>query len=491
MGINLRKDKLEQKLHEYEIPLDESITWDNEKMIKKLGDYFMSLEPEKYSWGARYVQSLNTVMLCNHLKDNLQYFSYNPVESEDYTVETKMNGFRAICYYSPEAGFEFFSRNESVSNFLNGNFTDKYLFINKGVITEPKDYKGAFNYRFVLDGELIVEGSESDASAMGITAEDYIQQILGSNPESAKAFQKEEHRLKYVVFDILYFEKEPKIPAEWNPVYNYDDPELTKEQIEWVNTHFAKYLEVGGFKSYGRAKPLYKYLYSLKDTCKYDIRRMPFRKRRELRSMVIKFLQKKNIPIFEVDYEDTYKIAFTDNLLREGAEGSMLKALDAPYISALRTNRNHRAAMKIKQSIASMLSEDMSEIKDFDVFIIGATPPKSDRIHDMIGALCCGVYVKNEEGEVKVHEIAKVSGIPHEWKKKMASIDINTGEISLNPEYAYKVIAINGLALTKSNLKFQHATLLEKGKVEFKAKNPTECTWDIEALKSMVITRGQ
>ena len=326
---------------------------------------------------------------------------------------------------------------------------------------------------------------------MGLTVEDYIQQILGSSPEKAKAYQKEEHRLKFVVFDVLYFEPDPKIPAEWSPKYNYNDTELTKEQIDWVFAHFARYLEIGGFRSYGRAKPLFKYLYSLKSTSKYDVRRLPFSKRRELRSKIVSYLQKKDLPIFEVDYEDTYKIAFTDNLLHEGKEGSVIKQLHAPYISALRSNRNHRAAMKIKQSIASMLSEDMEGISDFDVFILGATPPKSDRIHDMIGALTCGIYVKDENGEIKVHEIAKVSGIPHEWKKKLAFIDVNTGEISLNPEYAYKVIAINGLALTKSNLKFQHATLLEKGGLKFKAKNPSECTWDIETLKSMVITRGQ
>lgn len=491
MSFGLRADELEKAIHDYGIHLDENINWDNEKMIKILGDYFMSLEPEKYSWGARYVQSLNTPMLCNHLKDNLKYFDYNPVESDDYSVEFKLNGFRTIVSYSPESGFEFFSRNESVSNFLNGNFTDKYLFINKGVITEPKDYKGAFNYRFVIDGELLVEGSEADAKAMGLSVEDYIQSILGSNPEKAKKFQKEEHRLKFVVFDVLYFEKDPQIPAEQIPKYNYNDAELTKEQIDWVFAHFTKYLEVGGFKTYGRAKPLFKYLYSLKSTSKYDVRRFPFKKRRELRRTIVNFLQGKNLPISEVEYEDIYKVAFVDNVLREGFEGGVIKQLHAPYVSALRSNRNHRAAMKIKQSIASMLSSDMTEMKDFDVFILGATPPKSDRIHDMIGALTCGIYLKDENGETKVHEIAKVSGIPHEWKKKMAHIDINTGEISLNPEYAYKVIAINGLALTKSNLKFQHATLLEKGRVEFKSKSPSDCTWDIEALRSMIITRGQ
>ena len=100
-------------------------------------------------------------------------------------------------------------------------------------------------------------------------------------------------------------------------------------------------------------------------------------------------------------------------------------------------------------------------------------------------------YVKKSNGETVEHEIANVTGISHEWKKKLAAKDIETGKIILNPEYEGKVIAIDGLALTASKLKFQHATLKNKGNLEFKAKNPSECTWDEETLKEMTLTRGQ
>ena len=111
MSSNFRADKLETAIHDYGIHLDEDIKWDNEKMIKVLGDYFMSLEPERYSWGARYVQSLGTPMLCRHLKDDLKGFSdvASPVESNAYVAENKVNGFRCIATYTPEKGFEFFS----------------------------------------------------------------------------------------------------------------------------------------------------------------------------------------------------------------------------------------------------------------------------------------------------------------------------------------------------------------------------------------------
>ena len=487
---NFRTDRLEQTIHTYGLELDENIKWDNEKMIKLLGDYFISLEPEKYSWGARYVQSLNTVMLCKHLKDFIdQMKPINPLESEDYVAEVKLNGCRLITTYSPETGFEFFTRKESVSNYLNGNITDKYLFIEKGLITEPKDYKNKFNYRFVLDGEILVEGIENEIQTTQVSIEDYIQSIFSSNTERAREFQKNGHRLKLVIFDVLYFEKNPEIPSSYEPKYSYKERELTPEAINWVEQHFAQYLASAGFKSAGRAKLLYQYLYSLKFSNENDMRRLPFKTRRNLRRLLVSMLQRANLPIFEVTGEDTNRIEFLENTLNNGLEGIIIKNLHAPYISTMRSSRGHRAALKVKQSITSMLDSSQL-VEDFDVFITGANPPKSDRIKDMIGSLSCSIYIRKDDGSLIEHEIANVTGISHDWKKRLASINNETGEIYLNPEYEGKVIAIDGLALTAGRLKFQHATLKNK-KLEFKAKNPSECVWDENVLKEMTLTRGE
>ena len=487
---NFRADRLESTMHSYGIYFDEKVKWDNEKMIKRLGDFFMEMEPEKYTWGARYVQSLNTVMLCKHMKDDLDKFPISPLESKEYVAETKLNGMRCCCVYSPETGFEFFTRRESVSNYLNGNITDKFLFIEKGIISEPKDYKGKFNYRFVIDGELLIDGIENEIHTAQVSIEDYIQSVFSSNTDRAKDFQKEGHRLKMVVFDVLYFEKNPSVPATWTPKFNYIEPEITKEGVEWVNKHYSKYLEAAGFNNISKNKKLCQYLISLKDTNENDLRKRPFEVRRSLRKLLVGMLQRNYLPFSEVEGEDENKIEFTENVLSSGGEGTILKALHAPYISGLRSTRNHRAAMKVKQSVSSMLT-DSELMEDFDVFITGANPPKSDRIKDMIGSLSCSVYVKKEDGSVVEHEIANVTGISHAWKKKLAATDVNTGKIILNPEYEGKVIAIDGLALTASKLKFQHATLKNKGNLEFKAKNPSECVWDEAVLKEMTLVRGK
>ena len=489
---NFRADHLEEMINTYGIEINPNVKWDNEKMIKLLGDYFIGLEPEKYTWGAKYVQSLSTPMLCKHMKDDLDKFEVSPLESDDYVAETKMNGMRVICCYSPDTGFEFYSRRESSSNYLNGNFTNKFLFIEKGLISEPQDYKGKFNYRFVIDGELLIDGIENEIKTSQVSIEDYIQSVFSSNVDRAREFQKDGHRLKMVVFDVLYFEKNPAIPANWEPKYEYEERDITPEAIQWVEKHYSKYLNSAGFtKGAGKAKKLCQYLYSLKFTNENDVRKYPFSKRRELRHLIVNMLNKNILPFYEVEGEDENKIEFTENLLASGQEGSIVKNLHAPYISGLRSTRNHRAAMKVKQSISTMLSSSSSLMEDFDVFITGANPPKSDRIKDMIGSLSCSVYIKKSNGETVEHEIANVTGISHDWKKKLAAVDVETGKITLNPDYEGKVIAIDGLALTASKLKFQHATLKNKGNLEFKAKNPSECVWDEDTLKEMTLTRGQ
>ena len=63
---NFRADKLEETIHSYGLNLRDDINWDNERMIKALGDYFISLNPKEYSWGAHYVQSLTSE--CDNLQ---------------------------------------------------------------------------------------------------------------------------------------------------------------------------------------------------------------------------------------------------------------------------------------------------------------------------------------------------------------------------------------------------------------------------------------
>lgn len=487
MGSKLRKEDIIAKINELGIYLENDVKWTNDKMIKKLGDYYLG---DDKSFARNFIQSMETVQLCHHLKDEISFFSTSPLESDDFVAEYKLNGCRCITVYSPEEGFRFFSRNETVTNFLNNEFTDKLVFIQNGVITKGSDYKGKFPCRFVLDGELLVDDETMTFEGRHYeNMEDFLQGILSSLPQRAIDYQTSGHPIRLCCYDIMYFEPNPSTEC---PEYkfHYTDRKLGKEEVDWVIANFSPYLDACGIKKkYDKTTTLlFNYLYSLKDTSKYDVRKMPFYKRRQARKKVLDVLAKAKLPFSEVDGEDNFKIDYLDNVLRSGGEGILVKCLDAPYISALKSSRSHKACMKVKQTVSEMMKND-GRHTDFDVFISGCNPPKSDRIKDMIGALKCSIYLENDFGEMVEHEIANISGIPHEWKRKLAVVDEN-GKISLNPEYLGKVIAIDGMALSHTSLRFQHAVLKEKDGLVFKDKAPKDCEWTKEALEKMVIVRG-
>ena len=91
----MRKDELEVKITERHINLEDDVKWTNEKMIKKLGDYTIDHSPKKlFCWGQRYLQSLETVQLCRHLKDEMKSFEkagIDPMTSNDFVAEFKEN----------------------------------------------------------------------------------------------------------------------------------------------------------------------------------------------------------------------------------------------------------------------------------------------------------------------------------------------------------------------------------------------------------------
>lgn len=507
--MSLTKEDLLLELASKGIKLDDSIKWDNLTMTKRLGDHWMLQNQDKITFGMSYVQSLDNPMLIDHYKDYTKFFTEEnePINSDEWITELKNDGFRCIVVYDPLTGFELFSRRESVKTFVNGVFTDKVLFIKRGLIRTPDSFKGVFNYRFVIDCEAMVNSDSMSFEGVEYTTiEDFLQAVLGSSPEKAKNYQMNGCTLYFKVFDILYFEKDPQ-PLEQLPTYVYKGEVVPEEDAEWVLKNFSKYLTTSGFdlslktkkngeidtkakKPWEKAplKKIFIYLASLKDTSSHDIRKFPFAKRRVLRNNIVKFLQQNNLPFEYIETEDTNKLAFTEEMIESGNEGSILKNLNAPYISSLKSSRSHRACFKIKSSIAQLM-ENMEDYADFDCFISGAQPPKSKRIKDMIGSLTCSIYLINDKGETVEHEIANIAGIPHELKRAMTTIDIN-GNIGLNSDYIGKVIAIDGYALSHKSLRFSHARLKDNT-LQYKNKAPIECVRDIETLRSMISVRSK
>jgi len=500
--LSLTKDDLQEIITKKHIYLAEDVKWSNQLLIKRLGDEYLKEHREELTFGVSFVQSLENFMLCKHLKDEVANFDdyTNPLTSSDWIAEVKKDDFRLYVVYDPDYGFELFSRRESIKTFLNSSFTDKVLFIKNGLVRQPSDFKGAFNYRFVLDCGITVNSDNTTFEGVDYSnSEDLLQAILGSLPERAREYQRAGNSLVINGFDVLWFEPNPQpIDKEDLPKFNYIDKKVTEEDVKWIQSSFKNYLLTSGFVDKvggvmplnGKTKKLYSYLITLKDNIKHDVRRLPFSKRRKLRDSIINFLQENNLPFVRIDTEDENKISFAEQIIREGGEGIILKNLNAPYISSMSSSRSHKAMLKVKQNVTQLLA-NMDVTDDFDCFISGATPPKSKRIKDMIGSVECSIYVEDEDGNTTQHEIANISGISHEVKRLMTVVD-EAGNISLNPEYLGKVIAINGMGLTHTSLRFSHAVLKDKGndRLVTKDKAPINCSYLKETLENMVSIRG-
>ena len=75
MGTKLRKEDIIQKIIELGIDLEDDVKWTNDKMIKKLGYYYLG---DDKSFARNFIQSMETVQLCHHLKDEINVCPVSP-----------------------------------------------------------------------------------------------------------------------------------------------------------------------------------------------------------------------------------------------------------------------------------------------------------------------------------------------------------------------------------------------------------------------------
>ena len=90
MGSKLRKEDIINKINELGIYLDNDTKWTNDKMIKKLGYYYLG---DDKSFSRNFIQSMETVQLCHHLKDEISFFPVSPLERDDFIAGSAKESF--------------------------------------------------------------------------------------------------------------------------------------------------------------------------------------------------------------------------------------------------------------------------------------------------------------------------------------------------------------------------------------------------------------
>src|SRR5574343_259516 len=164
----MKKSELLDRFKYHGIPIPEDPKTTNRTLEKLLGIDYYNKHPEIHTWSLyKRLFELHSPQLCFSFKELKPIEQEEILKSEDWIAETKIDGARCLIYYSPEFGFEFFSRDISEVTFLPNCYTDKILLIQNGIVKHPQSYMGAFRQSFILDAEVIVSNKNLDNTSRG------------------------------------------------------------------------------------------------------------------------------------------------------------------------------------------------------------------------------------------------------------------------------------------------------------------------------------
>ena len=207
------------QLRELCIQLQIPVTIKKNKEYKE--DYVLALR--KY-WITKHFGSISNIpwalnfmlnyvpcpMLCKRYQQCKPEIKNLMWESDDYIVEEKINGLRClVCFNSDTQSFDFYSRNNSIKDFLPQNYKESIYLTFTG-----------FHYptSFVLDCEVIYTHPHipmllKNRGFLCTNPNQTLTNLLSINPLELKYIQKQ-YPLKFVVFDCL-FDGENLINNPW------------------------------------------------------------------------------------------------------------------------------------------------------------------------------------------------------------------------------------------------------------------------------------
>lgn len=171
--------------------------------IKALQKHYRTRVPHGNSFGLNFMlDSIDSPMLCQRL-DYLKPAEKEEIfrEGSDWVFEQKINGARMVVTYHPDEGFDFYSRNVSVTDYLPITYRDN-------IWLGDKDYRGVFPTPFVIDAE--VKSREKNVSTLlakrGVVTETELAAtcaLLALNSEQSLDIQREMGGFDFFTFDIL------------------------------------------------------------------------------------------------------------------------------------------------------------------------------------------------------------------------------------------------------------------------------------------------
>ena len=331
-------------------------------------------------------------------------------ESGNWYLEEKVDGARMILMHIG-GSLDFYSRNLSVTDFYPISYRDNIL-VESVDVTKITD-------SFIVDSEVISSNPNVNTvlGSRGVLTETQLQAVsalLALNLEQSLELQRKEAPLKFMVFDVLY----------WNG--------------EWITER-------------------------------------PLRERRQYLREALKQLKAAGLQVSAPKANIKNKPQFHKAVMYEGGEGCVAKNLDSPYVAT--SSRRRDGWVKIKRSMSESLGDTV------DGFITGFEPADEEKAWaGYVGALDVSVYLRNAEGQTKVHQIARVAGLTTEDRIRITETD-SQGKPQLRKEFYGAVVTIDGQCVSARSKRLKHAVL-----VEWRPdRSPDTCIMDQDFLESMIL----
>lgn len=338
--------------------------------------------------------NLEEVMLA-YRYDDLKPFEQEELfqDNNNWIMEEKYDGCRAMLCYHPAAGIKVFGRNRSVQDLLPVDYTDKVLFYvpQHNVYYTGSAYKGVFPNAFIIDCEIITDGYVESADSFSSSTLSAVVQVLQLGKHESQLAQKTTAPLRFIAFDYIPFNARTMVP-EVDTIYGMRSMLLSRLYIDESN----------------------------------------------------------NLPIELAKSFINNKLMEYNLLLSLGKEGVVFKNRYAPYRPAISGHRDKTACVKCKRSMKQ------SNASDIDAYIIGYNLTDEYTGKGLIGSLKLGVRLRYADGTVEEdYWLATVSGIPMEVRKELTIIQ--DGMPALNPRYERAVLIVDGMDISGRNRRITHA----------------------------------
>lgn len=167
-------------------------------LVKALRNYFINQNygsVDNIPWSLKFMLSIECPQLCRRIKDLKPEQQEMVWDSPNWIAEEKIDGVRMLILWdASEQKFHFYSRNNSVTDYLPQDYSDT-------ILVTTKDFR--YPDSFVLDCEIISSNPELETNTQCLTQLQSTAALLNLNTEDSKRIQMK-HPLKFIVFDCLH-----------------------------------------------------------------------------------------------------------------------------------------------------------------------------------------------------------------------------------------------------------------------------------------------